>query len=298
MDRADSFSVYNPVINFTFYIFALILCMVNMHPAYVAVSVFFSITYYVTIKGLKASAKRLLTMGIIFLLIALLNPVIVQNGDTVLFRCLGRVFTKEALVYGMCSAGMVISVLMWFSSYNLVMTSDKFMYVFSDLIPSLSLILTMVLRLVPTYKKKAEQIASARACIGKFSESTSFADKVNDGMTVLSSLMSWALEGGVMTSDSMQSRGYGSGKRTKFSVYSFGKKDVALLAVMGTAIILSIAFMIATSTGIEFYPVIIFRQVDSPVFILGISSYALFLSIPTIINVKENIIWHILRSRI
>ncbi len=40
-------------------------------------------------------------------------------------------------------------VIQWFSCYNKVMTSDKFIYLFGRLIPALSLILSMALRFVP-----------------------------------------------------------------------------------------------------------------------------------------------------
>ena len=40
------------------------------------------------------------------------------------------------------------------------------------------------------------------------------------------------LEGGIITADSMRSRGYGSGKRTNFAIYRFDGRDVILLLAM------------------------------------------------------------------
>ena len=44
---------------------------------------------------------------------------------------------------------------------------SKFTYQFGRAIPALSLVLTMVLRLVPSYRRKADALMTARACIGK-----------------------------------------------------------------------------------------------------------------------------------
>ena len=67
----------------------------------------------------------------------------------------------------MANAAMFVSVMVWFASYNEIMTSDKFLYIFGRVVPSVSMILTMVLRFVPNYTRKAKQIANARKCIGK-----------------------------------------------------------------------------------------------------------------------------------
>jgi hypothetical protein len=42
------------------------------------------------------------------------------------------------------------------------MTSDKFVYLFGEIIPALSLIFSMVLRLVPRLKAQSRVIANAR----------------------------------------------------------------------------------------------------------------------------------------
>lgn len=47
-------------------------------------------------------------------------------------------------------------------------------------------------------------------------------------MGVLSALTGWALEGAVVTADSMRSRGYGAAKRTSFRLYRFRTADGAM----------------------------------------------------------------------
>lgn len=298
-DTKDTFSSYNPYINFIFFFGAIGLSIFLMHPAWLHISVFFSFTYLFTVRG-KRAFRILAAMTLVFIAVSVVNPLFNTMGNTVLFTLFGRrPFTKEALICGMTSAMMVISVLTWFMSYSDVMTSDKFMYVFSGIIPALSLVLTMVLRLVPSYERKTKQIVTSRASVGKGETGGTVREKAEEAVTVLGSLTSWALEGAVTTADSMRSRGYGAaGKRTSFSIYRFDTRDMVLVAVM-------IVFIAAAVTGIasgnafcEFYPETAIAVPGGITGTGGIICFAMFTAVPTLINVKERILWRYLISRI
>ena len=142
----------------------MLFAMFLMHPAFLACSAAGSFACYRTIRRDGGFIRRMLT---VFVLLALINPLFNTYGDTVLFRWIrGRNYTLEALVYGMAAAALVVSVLSWFASYNIVMTSDKFLYLFGGLAPSVTLVLTMILRLIPSYKKRIVQMNGARRSIG------------------------------------------------------------------------------------------------------------------------------------
>lgn len=225
---ADRFSLYHPVVGFIFFTGAIVLGMFFVHPIFLGTSVLLSATYYLSLKG--ARGWRLIgVLLIVFIAISIINPLFNTLGNTVLFMYLGgRRFTLEAQYYGMATGIMFSCIMLWFACYNLVMTSDKFIYLFGRLMPSISLILTMVLRLIPNFKKKLITISGVRRCIGK-----EVGNKPTQNAAVLLSVMaSWALEGAVQTSDSMRSRGYGLPGRTSFCIYRFGRRDAVLLTVM------------------------------------------------------------------
>lgn len=48
--------------------------------------------------------------------------------------CFRQPLTLESIAYGCAAAVMLVAVLFWFSCYNEVMTSDKFMYLFGRII--------------------------------------------------------------------------------------------------------------------------------------------------------------------
>lgn len=286
MNSNCKFSTYNPIINFIFFITAIVLGMVFMHPVYLLVSLFCAMIFYITIAG-RESIKLFIILLPFYLLITFANGFITTAGDTVLFVYLNRNFTYEALFYGFLFANMFSEMIIWFASYSKIMTSDKFIYIFGPIMPSISLIFTMVLRFVPRYKTQAVQIATARKCIGKA-----------DPFSIVSAMTTWAFENGLTTADSMKSRGYGSKKRTHFSIYKFGISDILLLAIMIFLTILVVFTSVKGATFIEIIPSIEMAWFDNPYLIIGVVAYGILLLIPSFINVKEVLLWQILRSRI
>jgi energy-coupling factor transport system permease protein len=293
----DAFAGYHPAIGFLFFMGAIVMGMFFAHPAFLCVSIAASALYYLLLMG-KKGIRLLCSMLALFIAISLINPLFNPLGDTVLFAYIGgRSFTLEALLYGCATGGMFLSVLLWFACYNRVMTSDKFIYLFGRCIPAVSLLLTMVLRLVPHFKAKAAAIAGARKCVGKAPESGTRKEKLLSGTDALSVLISWALEGAVVTADSMKSRGYGSGKRSNFSVCRLCARDGIALGVMLAGLALVMAGAVWGGADISYYPVVTLPQAGSGTAV-GATGYSVFLLMPSVIHIGEDVIWHISRSRI
>lgn len=293
----DAFSDCHPAVNFLFYIGALVCGMCFVHPLFLGCSLVLSMVYYALVK--KKWLKYLGGMAMLFLVLSVVNPLFNTLGETVLFTYLGdRPYTLEALCYGMAVGAMFVTVLTWFGTYNQVMTSDKFLYCFGRLAPAVSLMLTMVLRLVPSYQKQCRQIGAARKCIGKSITNGTVYEKAEHGMSIVSALTSWALEGGVILSDSMRSRGFGTVKRTSFSIYRMRSRDKTLLGLM--LILLGVVFICAWGGGMDvtYTPQMHMNGSGTVWTVLGSICYFAFLSIPSVMNIMEELSWRILRSRI
>lgn len=286
--KQDAFSRYHPAVNFLYFVLAIGFGVVFQHPAYMTAATLGSAVYYLLLKGRKGF-KTIALLLPVFLLIGLVNPLFNTLGETELFLLFGRPYTLEALYYGLVVGGIFVVMILWFGCYNVVLTSDKFTSLFGNLIPSISLLLVMVLRMIPSLMRKAVQISSARKAIGKTADSGSRKESVKNGMTVLSALTDWTLEGSIITADSMRCRGYGAAKRTNFQIYAMTTRDWVLLALI-------LAFGVVTLLGektAEFIPAL---QIAPLSWHFGI--YCLFLLIPTALYLKEAITWHILRSKI
>ena len=290
----DAFSKRHPAVNFAFFLGAIGCAVVIQHPAYLAVGITSGICYYLLLHGRKG-VRNILAMLPIFLILTLANPLFNTYGERVLFYCFGRPYTLEALLYGLAIGGIFLEMLLWFGCYNAVLTSDKFTALFGNLIPALSLLLVMVLRLIPNLTRKAAQIAGARKSIGKgAAEGDTNREKLEDGMSILGALTSWALEGSVVTADSMRSRGYGTSKRTSFMIYRMTGLDFGLLAAL--AVLFLLAVFVGDKTA-NFTPTMDIAKIDGWNS-LGLVAYAAFLLLPTALHIKEAIQWHISRSRI
>ena len=293
----DAFSKCHPAVNFLFFLGAIGFGVMIQHPAYLAAGVVGAAVYYLLLKGRKGW-KLILAMIPLFLFLTAINPLFNIYGATPLFSVFGRPYTVEALLYGAAVAAIFVVMILWFGCYNQVLTSDKFTSLFGNLIPAISLLLVMIFRMVPNLLRKAKQIAGVRKSIGKGgAEAATTREKLSDGMTVLDTLTSWALEGGIVTGDSMRSRGYGAARRTSFMIYTMTALDWTLLGMMAALAGVVIVFALLGSTAAVYTPE--FSVADlSGNHPIGLIAYCLYLLIPTVLHIKEAIQWHISRSKI
>ena len=288
MER-DAFACCHPVVTFSYFAAAIVLCAVVRHPAYLLASLAAGALYYLVLRG-KRAAGFLVALVPLFLAVVAINPLFNTRGEHVLFELFGRPYTLEALAYGAVVAGVLVGMLVWFACYSQVMTSDKFTCLFGNLAPALSLLVVMVLRMVPGLMRKAEDILVARRCVGRgVSEATGARAKVRGGVDVLSGLVDHALEGSVVTADSMRARGYGMGRRTSFRLWRLEVRDVVLL-VVGAALLVCTA--LAGGMGARFVPRIVVDPLS-----WGFAAYCAFLLLPLAVRAKEAVQWRIsLRS--
>ena len=293
MTMKDAFSKCHPAVNFMFFAGAIGATVMIQHPVYLATGIVTGMVYYLLLNGSKGW-KMLLGFVPLFLLLTAINPLFNTYGETTLFFLFGRPYTLQALYYGAAMASVLIAMLIWFGCYNKVLTSDKFTALFGNLIPAVSLLLVMVFRMVPNFMRKAIQFIGARKSVGKGAgENATYKEKLHDGMTVLGALTTWALEGSVITGDSMRARGYGTEKRSSFMIYSMTAIDWMLVMMIPVLLALVIVAACFGQMAASYTP----RFTVAPLS-WGIIPYGLYLLIPTFLHIKEAIQWHISRSKI
>lgn len=83
----------------------------------------------------------------------------------------------------------------------------------------------------------------------------------------------------------------------QFSYLSKGKRDIIVSMIMGLAIVLIIISMAGGGTKIQYYPTIQIPGGNTFLY-MGMIGYALFLFLPSIIQMGEDITWYILKSKI
>lgn len=295
--RRDAFYSIHPAVNMAFFVFVMLITCLVMHPVTVGISLVSACVYTVVLKGRKALLFDLCLVLPFILIVALMNPLFNHEGMAVLFYLWnGNAVTLEAVLYGLVSACMFAALIMWFYCLNSVMTADKYVYLFGRIIPTLSLVFSMVLRFVPRIFKRIAEVSRAQKSIAP-PMGKSAVKAARHGMSVLSVTVTWALESAVNISDSMRSRGYGLRGRTSFSVFRFEKRDAILGALMLAAFGISCAAAASKHISFRFYPSIKYAPADW-LSVLGFAAFAALCLAPAILDLKEDISWRLLKSKI
>ena len=293
----DSFSGYHPFVNLLYFVLVIGFAMFFIHPVCLAISLLCAFSYSIYLNGKRALKFALIFMLPMLIITAVLNPLFNHQGGTILgYLPSGNPLTLESILYGIAAAVMLITVISWFSCFNAIMTSDKFVYLFGRVIPALSLILSMSLRLVPRFREQIKVISDAQKCIGRDVSGGSLFQKIRHGLKILSILVTWALENAIETADSMKSRGYGLPGRTAFSIYRFCNRDVFALLYM---LICAAIIMTGAVTGayhFRYFPTVRGEWTGAATVTVFAAYFALGL-FPIIINLKEGLTWKYIESK-
>ncbi len=294
----DAFSARHPLINFIYFTVVILFSMFLMHPACLFISLSCAFIYSLYLKGKKALRFFLLGMIPLLLVTALLNPLFNHAGVTILFYLPGgNPVTLESIVYGLAAATMFVTVIVWFSCFNAVMTSDKFIYLFGKIIPALSLILSMVLRLVPRLKAQGRVIANAQEGVGRDAGSGNILQRARSIVRMTSIMITWTLESAIETADSMKSRGYGLPGRTAFSIYRFERRDLIMLIIILLLAGLVLAGFVTGVTGMDYFPAVRITSLTW-LSLLFFAAYAGLGLLPVIMDGWEDARWKRIKSAI
>ena len=288
------FKTYNPIVNFTYFLSAIGFSMFMMHPVFLCISLAGAIMCSLMEAGAKKTLKTLLMLLPFVLLMGAINPLFNHKGATILaYLPDGNPLTAESVYYGIGASVMLLSVILYFSCYNNVITSDKFIYLFGKAAPVLSLVFSMILRFIPKMGLRLKEIVNGQKALGRDPSKGNIIKRCRQWIKILSILITWSLENAIEVSDSMKCRGYGLRGRTAFSIFRFDKRDAVALGwiIINSGIVLTGIF-----TGYTYYSYFPVMTIN----ITGISamfyvSYLLLLLTPAIIERREAVRWNALR---
>ena len=292
----NGFGTFHPAVLFSYYVLAVGFSMICMHPVVIGASVLGGLLLFGAMNGFLSMLKELGFFLVLFVLMSVINPLFIHNGETILFFMNDNPITLEAILYGAASSMMLVGVLLWCRCYSSILTTDKFLYLFGKLIPKLGLILSMAFRFIPLFKAQIGKINQAQKTMGLYA-SPSITDKIGGGVRVFDSLLTWSMENSIDTADAMKARGYGLPGRTSFTLYQFRRRDGILLSTMA---VLSVGIFFCFLRGAYhffYYPYTAGLQWNPG----SVASYVLillFMCIPGIIELKEKASWNYLRSKI
>lgn len=292
----NPFDFYHPATVLCYFLFVIPLSIVLFHPVFASVSFLCAAAASLVTAGLKKTGAAMKLCLILSAVIILFNTVFNDNGATVWFRFSGRQILLEGFLYGLCSALVLGSVVLWFNCYTAAVDSDRFLYLFGGIFPNAALLISMTFSQTQIIYSKAAQIDDAQK--GLYAQTAKgLRKRILLAGRKISALLDWALEDSIETADSMHSRGYATGKRTKMKFYFFSRRDIAFAIPALALFALSLVFIARGYADFNYYPfadTIGFSPVQSAAYAV----YLLLLMFPLFAAIRESVTWRLSRSEI
>ena len=293
--KHHAFLSCHPAVNLLYFVLVLTFSMFFLHPLCLAVSLCAVLWCAAQLNGGTAVRRTARWLAPSALLAALVNLAFNHQGATILaYLPSGNPLTLESIAYGFAAAAMLAAVVLWFSCWNTVMTSDKLMHLFGRVVPALSLLLSMTLRFVPRFQAKLREVTAARRGMGLYAEK-GWLQKLKSAVTVFSVMVTWSLENAVETADSMKSRGYGLPGRTAFSLYRYSRRDRLLLLWLALCGAYVAAGWALGGVKWRYYPTA--RGVLTPYSASVLLAYFLLCLTPVLLQRKEARTWSSIASK-
>lgn len=275
--------ILHPFVLFMFFFYVIFTAVFTFNPLFLLPALFGALLFLIKLDGAK-TVKILIAYIIIFVIIALSNPLFSHNGATVLFFINDSRITFESLIYGICAAMMIVSMLVWFNCFNKVFDSEKIMYLLGRIFPKLALVFSMTLNFIPRMIKDFRSINNAQKSVKQ--------SRVKRYIGSFSAVITRCMENSIITSDSMNARGYMLKGRTFFHRYRFTVTDAVYLCVFTALFVTSLLW----KCEVIFYPVI--QMNLTALNCVSVISYFFLAILPFVIEVKEALKWKLSLSKI
>lgn len=223
-------------------------------------------------------------------LFIIFTPLFNHRGNHILFYVFNNPITLEAIIQGVINGLSLLAIITVFITFNLVITPDKFLFLFSKWFPQWALLIILSIRFVPLLRRRMGEIISIQRTRGYSVSEGKLKQKLQNGILLLQTLLTWSLEDGIQTADSMAARGYGLQKRSKYMPYKMTKIDYGY----------SVIFLILFGIGIFGWwlgdGVLSLLPYLEPIILYGrewlfFAFYIIMIGFPIIIELKETLQW-------
>ncbi len=289
------FKEYNPVTVFVYYAAVVAISMFTMNPILHIISFVGGLLQFMMQKT-DDRVRTHIWYLILGLILCFIRPLFSHNGATVLFLLNDNPVTQEAFIFGLNSAVMVVGVLYLFRVFSEIMTSDRLLYLFGRVSPKTALILSMGLRYIPMLRHQRRITRDVQTVLG-INKDDNAIDRMRGGLNVFSATVSWGIENGIITADSMAARGYGEGKRSHYSTLRFKRRDAIVITITSLCLAPMLIALIKGSFDTVFYPLFYIADPDIYAY-FGYISYIILIMVPIILKLMESFRWKFLMSKI
>jgi energy-coupling factor transport system permease protein len=282
---------FHPFVSLIYYVGATALVMLYKHPVFLLVGAILLILFNFQLdkgKTLKSWMIMLTFLAVFFLII---NPLVNHRGTHILFYLYNNPIMLEAIIQGVISALSIFTIMILFTSYNLVITADKFLFLFSRWLPQWALLAMLSMRFVPLLRRRLREIETVQKGKGLSLSEGKLRTRAKNGILLVQILLTWSLEEAIQTADSMAARGYGLKKRSKYTPYKMVLRDwVAIIYLLIVAAIAVVGWWLGDGV-LSVYPVLETMYIQGREWFY-LSLFMVFIGSPLIIEAREVVLWH------
>lgn len=285
---------FHPYVLFIYYICTGSFIMYFNHPIFLITALILLIIVNVSHDRGAALKKWTIPLTLMGLMIIVLNPFLVSRGTHILFYFRGKQVTVEAVIYGTVMSLSLVTIIMMFVSFNLILNGNKFLYIFSKILPRTAFLILLSIRYIPLLKRRYDEIAAVQHVRGMTVSGGTLLNRAKNGMSMIKILLTWSLEEAIQTADAMKARGYGLGKKSSYIPYHMGRQDWGWLVTMLLSFIICIAGGMLGYGKIVIYPELgplSLYPLDWVVYVCMI----ILIAFPLIVEGRELLRWTLLK---
>jgi energy-coupling factor transport system permease protein len=230
---------------------------------------------------LRASLPYVRVALAVGLFLAILNPFFSRGGLDVLWHADLWIFditlTLQGLVYGVTTALRLTAVVLAFALFNVALEADDQLGLLSRFSFRSGLVLSLAARLLPVLSGDGSHIADAQRSRGMELDLGTRRARAAARLPLLGALLTRSLERAVDVAAAMESRGYGSGRRSQWlHRRPWRAVDVALAGGALLAAAALVAGLLRGAVAYDFFPLLDgpWAQLTDPWWIVTVAALA------------------------
>lgn len=158
---AICFDSIHPGLKLLFFALVIMFTMSAFHPSLLFVSLASAFVMGIWLRGGRTILKTLTWQIPLLVIIVAVNPLFSSSGTTEVFRIETWAVYVESLFHAGCMGCMLIATMQWFSNANCLITSEEVMSTLGSRAPVISLMITMIERLIPRFIQRGKLIKSS-----------------------------------------------------------------------------------------------------------------------------------------
>ncbi|NMA95040.1 MAG: energy-coupling factor transporter transmembrane protein EcfT [Clostridiales bacterium] len=243
------------------YMFTLFLVViVSNHPILLCATALVIISSAFSVDGYEDIKKGLGFMLRLILLFMLINFLINKNGRTILWQSplipiIGRIqISLESIVYTLVMGIRLSSIYILFIFYNKAMNPDALLSYLAIVFPHSALLMSITTKTIPYLAQLSKRTEHVMYVMGLDTKNKGFIERLKSRIPILKIIFMSSIEDSLSIAESIQARGYGSGRRSRYFQNEWRVKDVLVLA--GSFYAIGVFFLLLISGGAlyNFYP--------------------------------------------